>query len=279
MSIGPPGDLTNVLKAEKDVQDIKAKANKELADSKPKASKEKEKDGTEAKPKVTKEKDETKVRAPKDDKPKQPRTIAIAPRPRADSGSDATPPVQVNPSPSTPAQFDPVPTTETSAGPTALSPVLPAERELPTIPAPAAQERRVWPSVLEPAPQGGPAPVVTSEGTLFHFGDPPSAQAAEPEHFIPMPDVTQPGWTSDGTGLSRKNEGAKHVPAMHEKGKPPPQPRSSPRDKSAPLYTNKLPHNAFPDGTVEVDNPEIASKLPRRSKLAQEIRQEDSQAE
>lgn len=82
---GPSGDLSHVLKAEKDVQDIKAKANKENADSKLKSVK--DKDGPEIKPKAPKD-TEAKPRAPKDKdeskakpQPKQPRTIAIAPRP------------------------------------------------------------------------------------------------------------------------------------------------------------------------------------------------------
>jgi hypothetical protein len=106
---GPSGDLTHVLKAEKDVQDIKAKANKENADSRLKLGK--DKDGaeikpkapkdTEGKPRAPKDKDESKPKAPKEEKAKA-RTIAIAPRPssissprqyKEASGELATPPI------------------------------------------------------------------------------------------------------------------------------------------------------------------------------------------
>jgi hypothetical protein len=273
---GPPGDLTNVLKAEKDVQDIRAKANKETADTKAKATKEKgEKDVAEIKPKAPKDKDESKSKAPKDDnKPKQPRTIAIAPRPRANSASDAAPPEQVNLAQTNPAHFNPVHLKETSSGPVVLSPLPEFHRELPAIPN-YQSEGPALPSVLQPATPGVPYQAIVPGQSYF-------AEGPQPVPMIPMPDLSEPGWTSLPTGL-RRSEG-KLSPAMHEKGKTPSHARSSPKSSSKPLFTNEplgspSPASGSQMADIDMIEPGSAIKAPRKSKLAQEIRPEDARPE
>jgi hypothetical protein len=265
-----------VLKAEKDLQDVRAKANKESADLKPKANK----DGVEVKPKPIKEKDDAK-KAPKDDKPKQSRTIAIAPRPRANSGSDATPPMQ---SQSNLAHFNPVHLKETSSGPVILSPLPEFNRELPTIPDSLMGDGSLRPSVLEPVTPG-PPPLPPAPGSSV-FANPPSRSLVPDNSPAPMPDLSQPGWTSDGTGLSRRIDGERHYPAFYEEKRSPRHARSSPKSSSRlPLYTNEplaspTPASGSEPADVDIDMIEPGSaKAPRKSKLAQEIRPEDANAE
>jgi hypothetical protein len=277
---GPPGDLTNVLKAEKDLQDVRAKANKESADSRPKPNKE-VKDATETKPKPVKDKDDTKKVA-KDDKPKQPRTIAIAPRPRANSGSDATPPIQPQ---SNTAHFNPVQLKETSSGPIVLSPLPEFNRELPVIPDFIPDNRGLMPSVLEPVTPGAPPPPPPPAPGSSVFANPPSRSIVPVNSPIPMPDLSQPGWTSDRTGLSRRLDGERHHTALHEEKRTPRQARSSPKSSSRlPLYTNEplaspTPASGSQSPDVDMDMIEPGSaKAPRKSKLAQEIRPEEANA-
>jgi len=282
--VGPPGDLTNVLKAEKDLQDVRAKANKESADSKPKPTKGEVKEGAETKPKPIKEKDDSK-KATKDDRPKQPRTIAIAPRPRANSGSDATPPVQ---SQSNTAQFNPVHLKETSSGPVIISPLPEFNRELPTIPDSHLGDGSLRPSVLEAATPGplepSPPPPPPAPGSSV-FANPPSRTIAPVESPVPMPDLSQPGWTSDGSGLSRRTDGERYHVGLHEEKKSPRQARSSPKSSAKlPLYTNEPLASPSPasgsqstDADMDMTEPGSA-KAPRKSKLAQEIRPEEANA-
>lgn len=321
MAIGPPGDLTNVLKAEKDLSDVRAKASKESADNKSKPSK--EKDITETKPKAAKEKYESKPKAPKDDKPKQPRTIAIAPRPRANSGSDATPPRQPQ---SNTTNFQPVQFKDTSAGPMIVSPIPEFNRELPAIPpmheegasGPSVLEsgESFRPSVLEPVTPGGQHSTTTPSTSVYRFGLPPPPSApdlSEPgwtsngsainseRHYVDdkgktpshvrrtpnpaselplispmMPDLSQPGWTSDGSGLN----GGRHY-GHQDRGR---IGRASPKSVSKlPLYTSEplgSPSPASGSQPIDVDVIEPGSaKAPRKSKLAQEIRPEEANAE
>lgn len=237
------------MKAEKDLQDLRAKANKELADSKPKANK----DGVEIKPKAFKEKDDSKPKPTRDDKPKQPRTIAIAPRPRANSGSDATPPTQSNSTMNDPAHFSLVHLKETSSGPIALSPLPEFNRELPAIP-PMQGEDSFRPSVLEPVtPSAGPPSLMpgSDASTLSHHDKPPPLHARASPKSIP---------------------------------KSPKSVQKSPKSASKlPLFTTEPlagPLSASGSQSADVDMGEPGSvKAPRKSKLAQEIRLEDANAE
>jgi hypothetical protein len=199
-----------VLKAEKDVQDIKAKANKELADSKMKVSKEKEKeqDGGESKPKAPKEgenkpkppkeKDQSKPKAPKDEgKPKQPRTIAIAPRPGPPKNALSSPKESFTntllPQGSRELAFDQNgPPTDSSSGRIVV------------------EGQTVVPSVLEPV---------------------------APEDLAP--DLSEPGWHSNAAALRRdRSESKPHHPQRPStKAKTPSKP--SPKDPLRPLYTHE----------------------------------------